>query len=111
MFINKLYEYTSQRGHMEYNPVDHHNCRLGKWYESGVGHKEYRELPSYTKLLLPHEKVHATAGRIKQTNIEEQANEVANMLHDVNTASASVNMLLDALVKEKDAQMSEAERA
>jgi len=28
--------------------VDHHNCRLGKWYETGIGKELFSKLPSYT---------------------------------------------------------------
>lgn len=108
VFINKLFDYVNNHGRMEYSPADHHNCRLGKWYESGIGHQEYRSLTSYSKLLAPHEKVHAAAARIKQmSSIDGQVEEVASILHEVNIASASVNSTLDALVKEKETQMEE----
>ena len=39
--------------------VDHHNCRLGKWYESGQGYELFRDMPSYARLQAPHEAVHS----------------------------------------------------
>ncbi len=38
--------------------VDHHNCRLGKWY-AGAGKEVFGDSPSFRKLLEPHSKVHS----------------------------------------------------
>ncbi|MFW6021609.1 MAG: methyl-accepting chemotaxis protein [Guyparkeria sp.] len=38
--------------------VDEHNCRLGKWYDSGEGYQLYRDLPAYGDLKAPHQDVH-----------------------------------------------------
>jgi methyl-accepting chemotaxis protein len=38
--------------------VDHHNCRLGKWYETGHGKAAFSQLPAYAQLEGPHRKVH-----------------------------------------------------
>lgn len=37
---------------------DHHNCRLGKWYESGIGKERFSNFPSYSKVIAPHSAVH-----------------------------------------------------
>lgn len=39
--------------------VDHHNCRLGKWYDSGNGAKLFSNMPSYAALKPPHRTVHS----------------------------------------------------
>ena len=44
--------------------VDHHNCRLGKWYYEGEGHTHFSSSPDYGQLENPHEKVHAATKRI-----------------------------------------------
>ncbi|TCT24176.1 chemoreceptor zinc-binding protein [Thiobaca trueperi] len=38
--------------------VDHHNCRLGKWYEQGEGKAFFAHSRSYRELEAPHAKVH-----------------------------------------------------
>ena len=38
--------------------VDHHNCRLGKWYDTGNGAQQFSDMPSYSKLEPPHAAVH-----------------------------------------------------
>ncbi|MCX7946420.1 MAG: methyl-accepting chemotaxis protein [Hydrogenophilus sp.] len=39
--------------------VDHHNCRLGKWYYEGHGKAAFSHLPAYRELEPPHREVHA----------------------------------------------------
>ena len=38
--------------------VDHHNCRLGKWYYEGEGQSHYAKLASFQKIDDPHSVVH-----------------------------------------------------
>ncbi len=38
--------------------VDHHSCRFGTWYETGLGKQEYGDLPSFPGILEPHARVH-----------------------------------------------------
>lgn len=40
---------------------DHHQCRLGHWYESGRGKHAFGHNPQYTKLEPPHATVHKEA--------------------------------------------------
>jgi methyl-accepting chemotaxis protein len=37
---------------------DHHNCRLGQWYETGEGKNRFSHLPSYRNIEKPHTAVH-----------------------------------------------------
>ena len=39
--------------------VDHHNCRLGKWYYEGHGKAAFSHLPAYRELEGPHQQVHS----------------------------------------------------
>jgi len=38
--------------------IDHHSCRLGKWYETGHGRLAFSGLPAYAQLDAPHRRVH-----------------------------------------------------
>ncbi|MCF6283234.1 MAG: CZB domain-containing protein [Candidatus Polarisedimenticolaceae bacterium] len=38
--------------------VDHHNCRLGKWYYEGLGKECFSTTSAYQKLEMPHGIVH-----------------------------------------------------
>ncbi|WP_295068799.1 methyl-accepting chemotaxis protein [Sulfuricurvum sp.] len=39
---------------------DHHSCRLGRWYENGLGKERFSKLPGYNALLQPHQTIHNT---------------------------------------------------
>ncbi|ELI5736471.1 CZB domain-containing protein [Vibrio fluvialis] len=39
--------------------VDHHNCRLGKWYYEGEGYESFKDLPAYRRLASHHKEVHS----------------------------------------------------
>ncbi|MEW8506968.1 MAG: CZB domain-containing protein [Candidatus Thiodiazotropha sp.] len=44
--------------------VDHHNCRLGKWYYQGEGSEIFSSSAYYQGLERPHEIVHETTREI-----------------------------------------------
>jgi methyl-accepting chemotaxis protein len=45
-------------GKMEGSFGDHHSCRLGQWYESGLGQERFSNMPMYPQLVAPHAVVH-----------------------------------------------------
>jgi len=86
--------------------VDHHNCRLGKWYEQGAGKENFSKLPNYAKLVQPHEKVHSVTKLIfdaidkpvsEQMKIEEYVLEMEKASHEIFE-------ILDALITEKESK-------
>jgi len=44
--------------------VDHHSCRLGKWYEQGEGKERFASTPSYSKIITPHASVHEATKQV-----------------------------------------------
>lgn len=46
--------------------VDHTQCRFGKRYESVDGLSEFRHLPAYREIKIPHEQVHQNAHKLLQ---------------------------------------------
>ncbi|MFK5986780.1 MAG: CZB domain-containing protein, partial [Pseudomonadota bacterium] len=44
--------------------VDSHNCRLGKWYDSGRGHEIFCKTASYQLLKEPHANVHNSIHKV-----------------------------------------------
>ena len=38
--------------------VNHHQCRFGQWYDSGIGASSYAHLPSFGNIKVPHSIVH-----------------------------------------------------
>jgi uncharacterized protein YoxC len=50
--------------------VDHHNCRLGKWYYEGYGSKHFSGLRSFKDIETPHAQVHE-AGQTALAYLEQ----------------------------------------
>jgi hypothetical protein len=82
--------------------VDHHSCRLGKWYSSGCGKETFSHTPSYRQVDFPHSEVHNNTQKIfdilGQANSTEQ---VANFIHAMEHASDGVFSGLDKMFAEK----------
>lgn len=63
--IWKVNTYLSVSQHEPAFPfVDHHHCRLGKWYEQGEGKAFFAHSRHYHELEIPHAKVHEGTRRI-----------------------------------------------
>lgn len=88
-----------------FKAVDHHTCRLGKWYDSGVGKEQFGMLKSYSRLEAPHGVVHTQANALiadcgdgkklcSRTQIEQR-------IRTIEEASKTVFEVLDLLVSEK----------
>lgn len=87
--------------------VDHHNCRLGKWYDEGIGYEQFRNLQSYKQLQMPHAEVHhnaraavdlATRNWVHDNTLR---NEIVAAVQAAEDASSQVMDLLDQIVDEK----------
>ena len=89
----------------EFKAVTHHECRLGHWYERGIGKEEFHAMPSYAKLENPHAKVHEIANRLAQECGEGKAicskAHIEEMVSQIEAASGSVFESLDSMVEEK----------
>lgn len=89
--------------------VDHHNCRLGKWYETGYGSENFGTTPSYSRLATPHHAVHAKiqeAVSYLAMNWENDRSIQAKMLDaftQAERASDEVLSIIDRIVLEKHA--------
>ncbi|MEZ7934326.1 MAG: methyl-accepting chemotaxis protein [Sulfurospirillum sp.] len=91
--------------HNEFKATTHHECRLGNWYERGIGKEEFSKTTSYGKLESPHAKVHEVANRLAKECGDEKAicskAEIEAMVREIENASAGVFETLDAMVDEK----------
>ncbi|WP_299550105.1 methyl-accepting chemotaxis protein [uncultured Helicobacter sp.] len=95
---------------MEAKFVGHHDCRLGKWYDSGNGKQFFSTLPSYTKLEPFHKEVHdniiAAHEIMKQYgNARDCLEQIYDYFKKAETASDGVVSCLDALAQEKLASL------
>ncbi|GAB1235298.1 hypothetical protein UT5_16930 [Ferrigenium sp. UT5] len=93
--------------------VDHHNCRLGKWYE-GQGKEVFGDAPSYRQLLQPHSQVHESVHRMlvlleqgweADEKIQDQ---IFEALQEAEAGSQSVMQVIDRVVAEKHPEVSRA---
>ncbi|MEA1919510.1 MAG: methyl-accepting chemotaxis protein [Campylobacterota bacterium] len=83
--------------------VDHNNCRLGKWYNSGEGKERFFSTPSYSKILEPHKKVHDSTHKIFEQFNEEHSHckEIFQYIQEMESGSDEIFKLLDAILVEK----------
>ncbi|MBI5165846.1 MAG: CZB domain-containing protein [Magnetospirillum sp.] len=75
---------------------DHHNCRLGKWYDSIVD-AEVKNTAAYRALVAPHEAVHSAAKRALNEVAAGRWDGGVAALDDLEGASKQVVSLLTAL--------------
>ncbi len=89
--------------------VNHHNCRMGKWYQ-GDGQRLFGHLPSYRALELPHQQVHQSVHQMLdsidldwQLEAEVQAH-IMQCYNQMETASQAVFVGLNTLQQEAQAE-------
>ncbi len=84
--------------------VDHKNCRLGKWYNEGLGKRYFANTPSYSKLDIPHSKVHNGTHHVFDEIKKEQLDYDAllNSFTEMEEASNEVFALLDRILQERE---------
>lgn len=89
----------------EFKTVSHHDCRLGNWYERGIGKEEFSQCKSYPKLEAPHAIVHTQANLLAQQCGSDRAMcskaEIEAMVDKIEEASGGVFHVLDTLLEEK----------
>jgi methyl-accepting chemotaxis protein len=87
--------------------VDHHNCRLGKWYESGEGAARFSTVPSFSKLNEPHSRVHQGVHKMIENLHEGWDTDRASLqkiyvaFEEVERASNEVMGIIQRIVDEK----------
>lgn len=83
--------------------VDHHNCRLGKWYYEGEGHQAFSHTSHFKQLENPHAIVHNGTHKvfdlIKEDNVNLEALKAA--FEEMEKGSDSVFNILDQILQDK----------
>lgn len=93
--------------------VDHHNCRLGKWYE-GEGKEVFGDMASFARLVEPHAKVHDSVHAAIKLLGDDWEHDVAvqdsifKAMESAEEASMGVMRILDKIVEEKHPHMTKA---
>jgi hypothetical protein len=88
-----------------FNVSTHKECRLGKWYFSGVGKENFSKMPSYAKLDHPHAVVHEQANLLAQECSGDKVlcskEIIQERVHAIEKASHEVFTTLDELVEQR----------
>lgn len=84
---------------------DHHQCRLGKWYDGGKGKEIFGTAPSYPKLEAPHkiihDRIHDAIDCVKSGTCGEKTDNVISYFRDAEAGSRDVFNLLSTLLTEE----------
>ena len=105
IYKNNLYQLLFGES-TNFKPTAHTNCRLGKWYDSGLGKTEFGVTKSYASLNKPHQIVHEEANSLaaecagnavtcSKAKIEEK-------VKNIEVASHEVFDILDRMLEEKN---------
>ncbi len=98
--------YSALTSSEQFGFVDHHNCRLGKWYYSGDGKEFFSTMPSYNELESPHATVHNGTKKvfdlIKETQRDNDSLKAA--FAEMEEGSEKVFSVLDRILHESAAK-------
>ncbi|MDY0321351.1 MAG: methyl-accepting chemotaxis protein [Arcobacteraceae bacterium] len=112
IYKNNLYQLIFGE-QSNFKAVDHHNCRLGKWYETGLGKTNFSFAKSYKLLERPHGVVHFEANELAKecagASVTCSKQIIEERVSKIEHASEDVFRILDAILDEKtEAVMKEA---
>ncbi len=105
IYKNNLYQLLFGESN-DFKPTGHTSCRLGKWYDTGLGKTEFGFTKSYNSLNKPHQIVHDEANSLakecgggtvtcSKAKIEEKVN-------NIEVSSREVFAVLDKMLEEKN---------
>ncbi|MEA2018273.1 MAG: methyl-accepting chemotaxis protein [Campylobacterota bacterium] len=108
IYKNKLYQLLFGES-TEFKPTAHSACRLGKWYDSGLGKTEFGNVKSYGALNTPHKIVHDEANALAKEcsghSVVCSKATIEDKIDKIETASHQVFDVLDRMLKEKNDQV------
>jgi methyl-accepting chemotaxis protein len=85
--------------------ADHHGCRLGKWYDTGLGKEVFGSVASYPKLEAPHkivhDRIHDAIHCVKSGTCGEKSTNVMTYFKDAESASRDAFNLLSSMLSEE----------
>ncbi|MDR2883946.1 MAG: CZB domain-containing protein [Deferribacteraceae bacterium] len=109
VFYSKVTNYVMTNGQVDFAATSHHECRLGKWYDSGQGKQLYSQLKSYRSLEAPHGKFHALAQECKKIDLstltQHSKDHLKSILLEMSKCSGMVCDALDAIMAEKSVEL------
>nr|WP_304543483.1 methyl-accepting chemotaxis protein [Sulfurimonas sp. hsl 1-7] len=80
-------------------------CRLGKWYDNGIGFEKFSKCPSYAQMAEPHKEVHDSIKKavecVEKGTCTQESQNVMTYFNQAEEASKKVIELLTKLLKEE----------
>ena len=100
--VNTYYSAATKKEQFQF--VDHHNCRLGKWYYEGDGKENFHKTPSYSKLENPHATVHNGTHKVFDLINEDDVDVVSLIaaFKEMEDGSNHIFDTLDKILHDKD---------
>ncbi|WP_408033240.1 CZB domain-containing protein [Thiomonas arsenitoxydans] len=100
-FVNHILAEASKdkQAQLPTEVTDHHNCRLGKWYDS-QGVATFGGLSAFRALEAPHAQIHATAKQLLEAVHGGQRDQVARLSSSL---SDQEDLIVDRLQALSDA--------
>ena len=100
--VNTYYSAVTKEEQFKF--VDHHNCRLGKWYYEGDGKENFSKTKHYAKLEEPHAIVHNGTHKVFDLIAQEPIDTKAllNAFEEMESGSDAIFATLDDILHDKD---------
>ena len=100
--VNTYYSAVTKEEQFKF--VDHHNCRLGKWYYEGDGKENFSKTSHYSKLENPHSIVHNGTHKVFDLMVEENVDvkSLVSAFQEMEKGSDAVFSSLDEILHDKD---------
>lgn len=96
--VNTYYSAVTKEEQFKF--VDHHNCRLGKWYYEGDGKENFSKAAHYSKLETPHATVHNGTHKVFDLMVEENVdiNKLVSAFKEMEEGSDHIFTTLDKIL-------------
>ncbi len=100
--VNTYYSAITKEEQFKF--VDHHNCRLGKWYYEGDGKQNFSHTSHYSKLEAPHATVHNGTHKVFDLMVKENysIDEMVKAFEEMEKGSDAVFSTLDEILHDKE---------
>ena len=108
IYKNNLYQLLFGESN-NFKPTEHTMCRLGKWYDTGLGKSEFGSTRSYSSLNTPHKIVHDEANALAKecagSSVVCSKAIIEDKISKIEIASQEVFEVLDHMLEEKNDQI------
>ena len=100
--VNTYYSAITKEEQFKF--VDHHNCRLGKWYYEGDGKENFSATSHYKSLETPHATVHNGTHKVFDLMVQDNvdANALVAAFKEMEDGSVKIFETLDKILHDKD---------